>query len=85
METSARSTATLSGSGLGASLLTDTKGVAALTGRSGASVRRDDAAGRMPRSIRLGRSKRWRIAEVVAWVEAGCPDRATWEAREKAD
>jgi predicted DNA-binding transcriptional regulator AlpA len=76
---------TFSGSGLGASLLTDTRGVAGLTGRSEASVRRDDTACRMPRPIRLGRSKRWRIAEVVAWIEAGCPDRATWEVRGKAD
>jgi predicted DNA-binding transcriptional regulator AlpA len=23
---------------------------------------------------------RWRRSEIVAWVEAGCPDRATWQA-----
>ena len=33
----------------------------------------------LPGSIRLGRSKRWRVSEITQWVARGCPDRATWE------
>ncbi|MFM9957264.1 MAG: helix-turn-helix transcriptional regulator [Phycisphaerales bacterium] len=39
------------------------------------------SSGRLPLPIRLGRSTRWRRAEVLAWLEAGCPDRAAWQAR----
>jgi predicted DNA-binding transcriptional regulator AlpA len=40
------------------------------------------SAGRTPRAIRtLGkRCPRWRRAELLAWIEAGCPDREAWEA-----
>jgi predicted DNA-binding transcriptional regulator AlpA len=38
------------------------------------------AAGRVPPCVRLGRAVRWRRAEVVAWIDAGCPDRQTWDA-----
>lgn len=31
------------------------------------------SAGRTPRA-------RWRRAELLAWIEAGCPDREAWEA-----
>jgi predicted DNA-binding transcriptional regulator AlpA len=41
---------------------------------------RDDAAGRLPRAVRIGNSKRWIYAEVVAWLEAGAPPRREWEA-----
>jgi predicted DNA-binding transcriptional regulator AlpA len=40
------------------------------------------AAGKLPPSINLGRSVRWRHAEIVAWVAAGCPDAATWAVME---
>jgi predicted DNA-binding transcriptional regulator AlpA len=42
-------------------------------------VRRLDDTGKLPRPIRLGKSVRWARAEIVRWIEAGCPDRATWE------
>jgi predicted DNA-binding transcriptional regulator AlpA len=61
-------------------LLIDTYGLAELLSRSVPSLQRDDAAGRLPAALRLGGSKRWRYSEIVAWVEAGCPDRKTWEA-----
>jgi predicted DNA-binding transcriptional regulator AlpA len=32
-----------------------------------------------PRPISLGRSKRWRLDELHAWLEAGAPDRARWD------
>src|SRR5262245_24308446 len=50
-----------------------------LCGRSLASWYRDNAAGRVPAPVRIGGAVRWRRAELERWVEAGCPDRATWE------
>jgi predicted DNA-binding transcriptional regulator AlpA len=63
-----------------APLLVDMAGLSALLQRSPASLYRDDAAGRLPAGLRLGASKRWRYSEIVAWVEAGMPDRKTWQA-----
>jgi predicted DNA-binding transcriptional regulator AlpA len=43
-----------------------------------------NSRGRLPRPIRLGRAVRWRVAELQAWLAAGCPERSRWEAmREK--
>ena len=37
------------------------------------------ASGKIPDPIRLGvRAPRWRIKELEAWVQAGCPDREHW-------
>jgi predicted DNA-binding transcriptional regulator AlpA len=38
-----------------------------------------DAAGLIPRPIRIGRSTLWRADELRAWVAAGCPKRRDWE------
>jgi predicted DNA-binding transcriptional regulator AlpA len=51
-----------------------------LCGRSEASWWRDHAAGRNPAPVRLGGRTLWRVEELRQWVEAGCPDRRTWEA-----
>jgi predicted DNA-binding transcriptional regulator AlpA len=61
-------------------LLIDVKELAGLLSRSVPSLHRDDAAGRLPAALRLAGSKRWRYSEIVAWVEAGCPSRAQWNA-----
>jgi excisionase family DNA binding protein len=53
---------------------------AALTGVSRATWHRLRAAGKLPPSVRLGRKVLWRRDEVVAWIDAGCPDAATWHA-----
>ncbi len=37
-----------------------------------------DRRGLTPPPVRIGRSLYWRPKELAAWVEAGCPDRATW-------
>jgi predicted DNA-binding transcriptional regulator AlpA len=66
-------------------LLIDMAGLSRLLARSEASLYRDDAAGRLPAGLRLGASKRWRYAEIVAWVEAGCPDRKTWDVKRNAN
>src|SRR4051794_38259414 len=44
-----------------------------LLSRSRASIRRDVAAGRIPPPVNIGRSIRWRKAEIEAWIAAGCP------------
>jgi predicted DNA-binding transcriptional regulator AlpA len=52
-----------------------------LSGVSEATWYRLAAAKRVPAPIRLGGRVLWRVAELREWVEAGCPDRRTWEAR----
>ncbi len=60
-------------------LLASAKTLAQIIGLSLRTIRRMDAAGEIPRPIRRGRVVRWRLAEIRSWVEAGCPDRMTWE------
>jgi prophage regulatory protein len=48
------------------------------------SVWRYRSAGKLPKPLRLGGSVRWSLKEIEAFVEAGCPDRASWEALKKA-
>jgi len=39
------------------------------------------ADGRLgPRPLAFGRAKRWRVAEIHAWVAAGAPARDRWDA-----
>lgn len=64
-----------------APLLIDIQGLSVMLSRSVASLERDAAAGRLPRSIRLGGSRKWRVAEIRAWVDAGCPPLAEWKLR----
>jgi predicted DNA-binding transcriptional regulator AlpA len=45
---------------------------AGIVGVSRRSWSRLVAAGRAPKPIRLGRSARWRVAELRGWIEAGC-------------
>jgi excisionase family DNA binding protein len=59
-------------------LLTDIAGVAALLKVSRRTAYRLDDAGRLPEPIVLGKQKRWRIAEVQAWINAGAPPRKSW-------
>ena len=40
-----------------------------------------NASGRVPRPLRLGKSTLWNLAELRSWMDAGSPDRATWEGR----
>jgi predicted DNA-binding transcriptional regulator AlpA len=61
-------------------LLGDAKIVAYLINHSVRQIRRLDIAGKMPRPLRKGRKVLWKLAEIRDWVEAGMPDRQTWEA-----
>ena len=47
-------------------------------------LRRLDAAGKLPRPVKLGRAVRWPVSEIRTWLDAGCPDRETWEAMKRA-
>jgi excisionase family DNA binding protein len=59
-------------------LIPDTE-AARLAGCSRSHWQRLIVAGRVPAPIRLGRRVLWRRADVIAWIEASCPDRRTWE------
>lgn len=65
-------------------LLVDIRQLSILLKRSVGSLERDQAAGRLPAHLYVGGSKRWRLAEVEAWVVAGCPVREEWEASRDA-
>ena len=66
------------------SLLIPDTVAAALAGIGRSTWWRLHAAGKTPAAIKMGRSVRWNRAEIVAWIEAGCPDRRTWQAMRKA-
>ena len=48
-------------------------------GRSVPALDRDAARGLLPAPIRLGGAVKWLKSEIDAWLEAGAPDRETWE------
>lgn len=62
-------------------LLLDAAATAQWFGKSVRTWRSWDAAGMIPAPICLGRSKYWRQAELLAWIEAGCPARKSWKYR----
>jgi predicted DNA-binding transcriptional regulator AlpA len=62
-----------------APLLVGADGFGRLVDLSSRTVRRLNSMGAIPKPLRVSGSLRWRVAEIEAWVEAGCPDRDTWE------
>jgi predicted DNA-binding transcriptional regulator AlpA len=62
-------------------LLLTARQAAAMCGKSLRTWRTWDAAGWIPRPVRIGRSTLWRADELRDWVAAGCPRRTEWEAR----
>lgn len=60
-------------------LLLSAKAAAALCGKSLRTWRTWDAAGMIPRPVRIGRSTLWRADELRAWIAAGCPRRDEWD------
>lgn len=52
-------------------------GVADLLGISVSSVDRLNAAGQLPRPLKLGGPLRWNKRELLAWLDHGSPDRKT--------
>ena len=67
-----------------APLVTDASGVGLMVEMSARSIRRMNSAGRLPRPVKIGGAVKWRVAEIEAWVRAGCPDRKAWEAMQKS-
>jgi len=63
-------------------LLVTAKQAAAMCGKSLRTWRASDAAGWIPRPVRINRSTLWRVDELRAWVAAGCPRRDEWELRQ---
>jgi predicted DNA-binding transcriptional regulator AlpA len=63
-------------------LLLSARRAASICGKSLRTWRTWDAAGWIPRPVRIGRSTLWRADELREWVAAGCPRRAEWEARQ---
>lgn len=57
------------------------KELAAMLGISLRQVWRLNSAELLPRPIYLGGSCKWLRKEIEAFLEAGCPDRESWEAR----
>lgn len=53
--------------------LLDVRAVAALLDCAPRTVHRLRDSGRMPRPVRVGSLVRWRRADVLAWIAAGCP------------
>jgi len=53
---------------------------AKLCGISRVTWRRWDSAGRIPQGLKIGGARLWRRAELIAWVEAGSPNRERWQA-----
>jgi excisionase family DNA binding protein len=52
--------------------------VAALLKVSPRTVYRLNDGGQLPAPIRLGKTKRWRVTELEAWLRAGAPPRKSW-------
>jgi len=64
-----------------APLAVDNRGLAVLLDCSERHVRAMNAAGRLPRALRLGRRRVWAISTIEAWLDAGAPTCAIWELR----
>ena len=65
-------------------LAVDAKQLGELLSLSVRTVRSMDAAGKLPKPVKLnGRSVRWLPKEIEEWLQAGTPDRQTWEVLRK--
>ena len=65
-------------------LVVDAKRLAKLLCAGVRTVRTWDAAGKLPAPLRIGGRVVWRVDEIRAWINAGAPNRAEWEARKAA-
>ncbi|MFH2002801.1 MAG: helix-turn-helix domain-containing protein [Planctomycetota bacterium] len=61
------------------SLLLTAQQVASLLGVGVSTLWSWHSAGRIPLPVRIGgKTTRWRVSEIEAWVQAGCPGRDRW-------
>lgn len=59
-------------------LLIDTKELAGLLNIGSRTLWRLTQMRAVPAPVHLGRMVRWRLAEVLAWIEADCPPQREW-------
>jgi predicted DNA-binding transcriptional regulator AlpA len=63
-----------------AGLLIDTRTTARLLSISSRTLKRMDELQVLPEPVRIGgKLVRWRLAEILAWMDAGCPNRKFWK------
>ena len=60
-------------------LLTDEQ-AAALCNISRSTLWRLCSEDKIPPPVRIGGSTRWRLQDLIEWIEMGCPPRDRWEA-----
>lgn len=63
--------------------LGDVRAAGRMLGLCSRTVQNMVASGRLPAPIRLGRSVRFDLHELNAWISAGCPGAEDWAARRK--
>lgn len=69
-----------------AGLLIDTKTTAKLLNISSSTLSRLNDLQAIPASVRIGGTIiRWRLAEILAWMDAGCPLLRNWKYPEETD
>jgi len=44
-----------------------------------------NSSGKIPAPIHIGGSVRWVNSTIQRWIDMGCPDRKTFEAKQKAE
>jgi predicted DNA-binding transcriptional regulator AlpA len=66
-----------------AGLMVDTKTFAMLLNISSRHLIRLRDLKALPEPIRLGQLVRWRLAEVLEWIEADCPPQRVWVQKRK--
>lgn len=66
-------------------LLIDTKTLAKLLAISKAHLYRLQAEEALLAPIQVGHVKRWRLTEVLEWIEAGCPPQNMWNAMRQSN
>ncbi len=59
-------------------LMVDARALGFLLGFGLRTIRSMDAAGKLPRPLRISHSVRWSLSEIRDWIDAGAPDRETW-------
>jgi predicted DNA-binding transcriptional regulator AlpA len=64
-----------------ATKLIEVNGVAEMLGVGTRTVWRLRDGGQMPKPINVARCVRWRLSDLVAWIDCGCPDvrRTGWK------
>lgn len=60
--------------------LLDAEQAAAYCGMSRPAWYKRVASAQVPRPVKIGGLSRWRKGELAAWIDAGCPARAKWDA-----